>query len=75
MLGLRGVWAALLLGVVALACRSEMDSRSDREQVDAVEHEFVRIGGIDWHTDYDEALQRARELRKPLWVHFGENPG
>ncbi|MEW6279456.1 MAG: hypothetical protein AB1758_12575 [Candidatus Eremiobacterota bacterium] len=35
----------------------------------------VRIGGIDWQTDYDQAVQVARREGKPLWLHFGENPG
>lgn len=34
-----------------------------------------RIGEIDWYTDYDQALQVARRENKPLWLHFGENPG
>ncbi len=35
----------------------------------------VRIGGIDWYTDYDRAHADARTSGKPLWLHFGENPG
>lgn len=35
----------------------------------------VRIGGIEWFTDYDAALKLARQQVKPLWLHFGENPG
>ena len=35
----------------------------------------VRIGGIDWYTDYDVAVKIARLDGKPLWLHFGENPG
>lgn len=37
--------------------------------------ETVRIGGIDWHTDYSTAQKLARREHKPLWLHFGENPG
>ncbi len=36
---------------------------------------MVRIGRIDWHTDYETALALARQQGKPLWMHFGENPG
>ncbi len=35
----------------------------------------VRIGKLDWYQNYDEALKVARAQAKPLWVHFGENPG
>lgn len=35
----------------------------------------VRIGGIDWHTSYDAARKVAQREHKPLWLHFGENPG
>jgi hypothetical protein len=35
----------------------------------------VRIGAIDWYTDYDQAMAVARKAGKPLWLHFGENPG
>lgn len=36
---------------------------------------MVRIGSILWYTDYDQALAEARQQGKPLWLHFGENPG
>ena len=35
----------------------------------------VKIGEVTWYTDYDQALKIARESHKPLWLHFGENPG
>lgn len=35
----------------------------------------VKIGGIDWHVDYDKAMKVAKEKKLPLWLHFGENPG
>lgn len=35
----------------------------------------VTIGGITWYTDYDHALKAARKANKPLFLHFGENPG
>ena len=39
------------------------------------QEENVRIGGIDWLVDYDRALAVARQQNKPVWLHFGENPG
>lgn len=35
----------------------------------------VRIGHIDFVTDYDAALSHARKTDQLLWLHFGENPG
>ncbi len=35
----------------------------------------VKIGKIDWHVNYDEAMKMAQQQNKPLWLHFGENPG
>ncbi len=35
----------------------------------------AKIGKIVWMTDYDQALIRAKKEKKPLWLHFGENPG
>ena len=29
----------------------------------------------DCLTDYDVALRQSRRSGKPLWLHFGENPG
>jgi uncharacterized protein YbjT (DUF2867 family) len=37
--------------------------------------ETTRIGKIRWYTDYDAAAELARTLDKPMWVHFGEDPG
>ena len=35
----------------------------------------VRIGEIDWYTDYDASVKLAKLEGKPIWLHFGENPG
>ena len=35
----------------------------------------VKIGDITWYTNYEEAREIARKENKPLWLHFGENPG
>lgn len=37
--------------------------------------EQVRIGSVAWYVDYEAAVAAAREADKPLWVHFGEDPG
>lgn len=37
--------------------------------------ETVRIGSIDWYVNYDEALAEAKRTQRPVWLHFGENPG
>jgi len=42
---------------------------------DAPAAEQVLIGDVNWYVDYDAALAIAHEVDKPLWVHFGENPG
>lgn len=36
---------------------------------------MVTIGGVSWYTDYDQAMAVARAEGKPMWLHFGENPG
>lgn len=35
----------------------------------------VQIGSIHWYSDYDQGLAVARSLNRPIWLHFGENPG
>jgi len=35
----------------------------------------VTIGEVSWYVDYEAAVAVARAEQKPLWVHFGENPG
>jgi len=35
----------------------------------------VRIGSIDWYVSYDDALAEAKKTNRPVWLHFGENPG
>jgi hypothetical protein len=35
----------------------------------------VTIGKITWYTDYDKAMAQAKKESRPLWLHFGENPG
>ena len=66
----RRALAVLLIGLLVTACRSNPqpgDRRGSAEQ--------VRIGDVLWYVDYDAAVEVARREDKPLWVHFGENPG
>ena len=35
----------------------------------------VKIGRIDGYTDYDPARDVGKLYGKPLFLHFGENPG
>lgn len=35
----------------------------------------VRIGEIDWYVNYEDAMAAARASNRPVWLHFGENPG
>jgi len=32
-------------------------------------------GGVEWYVDDDAARKIAQEENKPMWLHFGENPG
>lgn len=41
----------------------------------AADAETVRIGSIDWYVNYDDALADAKKTNRPVWLHFGENPG
>ena len=37
--------------------------------------QIVRIGSINWYVNYDQALAAAKQTGRPVWLHFGENPG
>ena len=56
---------------------STNDSADQLESSDAVlaEAHTVRIGAIDWYVNYDQAMGIARKSGRPVWLHFGENPG
>jgi hypothetical protein len=56
----------LVLAAIVFATAPSAVARADRT---------VRIGAIVWYTDYDYALDLARQEHKPLWLHFGEDPG
>ena len=55
--------------------KSGFDSESKPESDQETKFEMVEIGKIKWYVQYDEALIVAERLNKPLWLHFGENPG
>lgn len=59
----RAPLAALVLALAACSTRAQ--------ETDGM----VTIGDVAWHVDYDAAREVARREGKPLWVHFGENPG
>ena len=50
-----------------------LDEKNDAS--DKLNAKKVTIGGIKWYVDYDQALADAKKKDKPLWLHFGENPG
>ena len=61
---------------------SKMTDLDSEEEQEAEEKESlksspkrVKIGGIEWYVDYDVALKIAQKENKPMWLHFGENPG
>lgn len=62
----------LSLTLLLAACQTATDPA---QRSGAGAPEAVRIGDIEWLVDYDSALRLARETDRPLWVHFGENPG
>ncbi len=66
------VCAALAVSLLVLgACHVDRDASSGASGGVAQ----VRIGEVDWYVDYESARAHAREVDKPLWVHFGEHPG
>jgi hypothetical protein len=72
---------ALTLLLVAAACGASAELGEDAAPSSDVTPEadaaadLVRIGDIDWHTDYDVAAAEAVLRDRPLLLHFGENPG
>lgn len=51
------------------------ESEGEEKKVAEAKPKQVKIGGIEWYVDYDAAQKIAKEQNKPLWLHFGENPG
>ncbi len=56
------------------SCRVEHDDQDTSSETSPATAQ-VRIGEIDWFVDYETARAHARDVDKPLWVHFGEHPG
>ena len=61
----------------SLHAGSTNDSADQLASSDAAlaEAQTVRIGAIDWYVNYDQAMAAARQTCRPVWLHFGENPG
>lgn len=53
----------------------ETESKSGEEKAVEPKPKQVKIGGIQWYVNYDAAQKIAKEKNKPMWLHFGENPG
>lgn len=66
-------------GTQAAASKSKVAKGSEESKKEVKEDEKapqkVMIGGVEWYVDYDAALKIAQEENKPMWLHFGENPG
>ena len=75
---LAALYAGTLAGTLAVgACHTDAAAppASAMPQGSTTVHELTPIGDVLWHTDYDAAVEVARAEGKPLWVHFGEDPG
>ncbi len=62
-------------GVESRPAENKADSKKDGEKTSELKPKQVKIGGIHWYVDYDAALEIAQQENKPIWLHFGENPG
>lgn len=67
----------LVLALHFAACHTDASGppAPTMPQASTTVHELTPIGSVLWHTDYDAAVEVARAEGKPLWVHFGEDPG
>ncbi|MEM8733117.1 MAG: hypothetical protein AAGG44_02780 [Planctomycetota bacterium] len=54
---------------------AESESETEDKDKEKAKPKQVKIGGIQWYVDYDAALKIAQKENKPMWLHFGENPG
>ena len=74
MVSRRSLWfPALAAGLALFGCRA--DTATMESGMSSSDVQEIRIGDIDWYVDYDAALEVAKAEDKPLWVHFGEDPG
>ena len=67
--------AAFLLVALLVACRMESQPPPTEPAGSTAGAHQVVIGEVLWYVDYDAAVDIAVAEDKPLWVHFGENPG
>ena len=54
---------------------AELSSPKSSPGTFATDAKTVRIGSIDWYVNYEDALAEAKRTGRPVWLHFGENPG
>lgn len=70
---------SLLTTIVMLGCSGTPDNQelaaSNSAPPLAANAQTVRIGSINWYVNYDDALADAKRTNRPVWLHFGENPG
>jgi len=63
---------------VASSGQSSITDASNSEIVETAvdpNAQTVRIGEIDWYVNYEDAMAAAKASNRPVWLHFGENPG
>ena len=63
----------LTIFVVMIGCSGTSEPQATNGF--SADGETVRIGSIDWYVSYDDALADAKRTNRPVWLHFGENPG
>ena len=67
--------AAATAGLLTCACRMDPTPDAAAHSTSSGMPAQVEIGEVLWFVDYEAAVEVARREGKPLWVHFGENPG
>ncbi len=73
---LRRLAIAASLGTLAACHQAPENDLVEPAPETAVDSDSaVTIGSVRWFVDYEQAVRVAKEQGKPLWVHFGENPG
>ena len=75
---LAGVALAMISGCAGsnqTALKTEADISSVPAPQPPTDAESVRIGSIHWYVNYEDAMAEAKRSGRPVWLHFGENPG
>ena len=67
--------ALALIGGCAGSNQTVLNSQSGSDARPSGDAETVRIGSIDWYVNYEDAMAEAKRSKRPVWLHFGENPG